>query len=589
LLAAYLGCTPTGGWDIWWHLQSGELALERLSTLPTDPFSHTFGGQPWGHKDLLADVLLFLGFDGLGFAWFALLKALVVAGIGLAVYGIGRRRGVSVTASALVAGLAVVAVEYRLVERPILFSLALFPLLVLLLYRLRDRAAAVSARELAGGLTPVVALLWIWAWLHREAIVGIGLFGLHVCGHWISRLTAPPGERPTARFLAAASLALGASMLLPLLSPSGWHFYESAFFAARSEALRAVISDWARIGPLELLRDFPATALLAVLALPGAMLAVTRSSRAPSGPNAVSLGQVAALVFFALMSLLDSVRWIPYLSLLGAVLVLEGLADERRLLGRVAVRVFGPRLALPLVLVLVLGAAALLNNRGLGLGPMPDRYPDGAVAFAREHGLSGKVANAFHLGGYLIWELWPETLVAIDGRNDVVYPPEFLLEAIESQRRAEVFERMREQDGASWVVAGNLPGQSTHTFLARDAGWMLVYWSEAAVIYARRRAHTPLARYELRHVDPSAVDKAIVHATRRALGSPEQLDEIGEEVHRMLTASPRGLRANTAAALYFHLRGPEYHSRRDELLARIESLFPEHPAVAELRRRIGGE
>ena len=81
-LTALFGLRPVAGWDIWWHLRTGEAAASLGSLLPTDPFSHTFAGQPWGHKDLGADLLLWaihglLGPPGLVFLR-ALLFALVV-------------------------------------------------------------------------------------------------------------------------------------------------------------------------------------------------------------------------------------------------------------------------------------------------------------------------------------------------------------------------------------------------------------------------------------------------------------------------------------------------------------------------------
>ena len=51
-------------------------------------------------------------------------------------------------------------------------------------------------------------------------------------------------------------------------------------------------------------------------------------------------------------------------------------------------------------------------------------YPVGAVNFMKKQGLSGKIATKFEWGEYLIWELYPRSLVAFDGRYETVYPPE---------------------------------------------------------------------------------------------------------------------------------------------------------------------
>ncbi len=48
----------------------------------------------------------------------------------------------------------------------------------------------------------------------------------------------------------------------------------------------------------------------------------------------------------------------------------------------------------------------------------------GAVNFINKQGLSGKILTTFEWGEYLIWELFPRSLVAFDGRYETVYPPE---------------------------------------------------------------------------------------------------------------------------------------------------------------------
>ena len=51
-------------------------------------------------------------------------------------------------------------------------------------------------------------------------------------------------------------------------------------------------------------------------------------------------------------------------------------------------------------------------------------YPVGAVNFMKRQGLSGKILTTFEWGQYLIWELYPPSLVAYDGREETVYLPE---------------------------------------------------------------------------------------------------------------------------------------------------------------------
>ncbi|PIU82799.1 MAG: hypothetical protein COS68_07445 [Elusimicrobia bacterium CG06_land_8_20_14_3_00_38_11] len=54
------------------------------------------------------------------------------------------------------------------------------------------------------------------------------------------------------------------------------------------------------------------------------------------------------------------------------------------------------------------------------------RFPANAVNFLKEKKLGGNIFNEFNWGEYLIWQLYPQCKVAIDGRYDTVYPVSFL-------------------------------------------------------------------------------------------------------------------------------------------------------------------
>jgi hypothetical protein len=51
------------------------------------------------------------------------------------------------------------------------------------------------------------------------------------------------------------------------------------------------------------------------------------------------------------------------------------------------------------------------------------KYPSGAADFLLAHHISAPMFNTYELGGYLIWRLWPQEKVFIDGRalNETVY------------------------------------------------------------------------------------------------------------------------------------------------------------------------
>ena len=280
-------------------------------------------------------------------------------------------------------------------------------------------------------------------------------------------------------------------------------------------------------------------------------------------------------------------RWVPSLAIIAAVLLLVD-----------AEHAVGPRLVWPerthvlsclLVATLLLTTVVLQHPFGHRLGLRPEFEPTGAMAFAREHRLGERMGNAFNLGGYPLWAGYPQQRVLVDGRNEQVYPAEFLLRVFESERDPRIFSALQSEQGFDWVVACNRPGQLSHAYLSRDPRWWLVYFSEAAVIYVRADRYPQLAALRFRLLDPIAPDVAVERALAEgAVGSP-QWRILESELARARAASPLGLRVLASSALFFHRSGPAFRAQRDQTFATLLGEHGGHPVLSELARRFESE
>jgi tetratricopeptide (TPR) repeat protein len=135
--------------------------------------------------------------------------------------------------------------------------------------------------------------------------------------------------------------------------------------------------------------------------------------------------------------------------------------------------------------VLLLGAAAQGN---LGVGLKASVYPVAATDFLKEHKLPGNLYNAYDWGGYLMWRLFPDTLVFVDGRSDSIEhfvassrienAWEGWSEALDAYRVNTIITRTCYYDTGEPL--------SLIDALVRHPGWSLVYRDEVAVIYVRR-------------------------------------------------------------------------------------------------------
>jgi hypothetical protein len=68
-------------------------------------------------------------------------------------------------------------------------------------------------------------------------------------------------------------------------------------------------------------------------------------------------------------------------------------------------------------LLLIGGGMAASWGNAFQLRAAEWRYPSGAADFLLTHHVAGPIFNTYEYGGYLIWRLWPEQRVFIDGRS----------------------------------------------------------------------------------------------------------------------------------------------------------------------------
>jgi hypothetical protein len=572
--------------DIFWHLRIGRAVLETHSTLPREVFSYSAAGKPWTYKDLVADLVLYVGFARFGYAWFVALKVAAVAAMALACRAIVRPRDRHPLVLLFCVGLLVDS--FWLVERPNLFSMVLFAGVLALVERARRFSARSSPEDIARALAPILVVDVLWSSLHAFAILGhlllLGFAATLVCAR-LARDTPLTrtlwGPRPSLPFVRGTVLCAFAGPILALANLSG-DLWRSVFLVAASAELRARILEWKRLGLIELAQAFPiATAVisLAVVALAARLVAAVRARDADAP---VSLAHAATLLALVAMTA-SSVRWLPYAAI-AAPLFLAMILGER--LSSHAVHVpRGASILLGIVLLVLLRIRQ--GEAPTAIGEDPDWSPRGAVRFASEHGLRGRVVNSMEFGGYLLFASWPDVRVLVDGRTgEEVYEPAFVVRCLLAEHDAQTFFAMR-NDEATWVFAVNRPDQVAYGFLAHDPKWSMVYWSDTAAVYVRRDAHAELESSAFRFVDPYDVPGSIAQTVVLAVNRGEKLDAVFAEVNRLLNASPDSIRANLALAALLGSLGAAGREDLEAVLARLLVLAHDSPGMQSFVRSIG--
>jgi hypothetical protein len=116
------------------------------------------------------------------------------------------------------------------------------------------------------------------------------------------------------------------------------------------------------------------------------------------------------------------------------------------------------------------------------------RFPNGAVAFLREHELRGKMLVFFDWGEMVIFHL-PECPPSIDGRLDTCYPPELIAAHWKFYNGEPFDQKVLNPDEADLaLLPATLAGAAA---LAKRPDWKPIYYDDTAVILARNPTRFP--------------------------------------------------------------------------------------------------
>ncbi|HEX7505759.1 MAG TPA: hypothetical protein VF550_03235 [Polyangia bacterium] len=246
-LTFLLGCFPMGDFDVWWHLRTGQLILERGEVPRTDWFTYTNATRPWIDLYWLFQVGLALLFRAGGASALVLLKATSGTAM-VALSLIARRRG-GKTWPIVVAWLpAVVMLTGRLCERPELFSLLFLAGFLTVLGRAGERPRWLW-------FLPMIQILWVNC--HGFFVLGPMVLAAYIAELLVDRHWPPATQvpRPPIKQLL---LATGTTLLACLVNP-----YGSKAVTLPLEQFHKLGSTGiyrANIGELKTIGDFIATA-----------------------------------------------------------------------------------------------------------------------------------------------------------------------------------------------------------------------------------------------------------------------------------------------------------------------------------------
>jgi hypothetical protein len=444
--------------DLWWHLQTAKDMVANRSIPHLDPYSFTKTGAEWVTHEWLSELLMYgvyrvAGLGGLVFLFSALVTI---------AFAIVYRR---CAGRPYVAGLAVLLAAFSSTSlfgiRAQMLTLLLASVFIALLSRFTREG---QTRNL-WWLPPLMIL---WVNLHAGFALGLGLMALYFVSLVLDRQwkLLPP--------LAVTGIAC--AIVVPL-NPNGFRMFLYPLQTLTSPSMAALIDEWSS-------PDFHQAMFLPLAALLFVTFAVL--AVAPRRPRAGELFVMVVTAFGALRS----ARHIPIFALVAAPIFAEHLSDLMSARGwdkglaRESPSTTGSLLLSLVILITPITLAILQFQRFVSnqQSYVSLRNPVAAVDFIQQQHLPGPIYNRYGWGGYLIYRLYPEYRVYVDGRADV-YGDEFLFEMVNTYDGRQGWRDPLDRYGVRTVLIS--PDVPLASLLRGDSDWQKAYEDNQAVIFTR--------------------------------------------------------------------------------------------------------
>lgn len=451
--------------DTYLHVTIGQRILELQSIPIADPFSHTMLGAPWIAHEWLADIILALTYQHLG--WYGL-HALTIAAAALTLAYILRfqldRKAPPIYAI-FFTSLAALSLLNHLLARPHVLT---WPLVVIWF------GGLLTANEKSQ--TPswwLILLLVLWANFHGSYILALAILPLLAID---TLLNSPKPERW--RLAKSWTLFFFIAVLASLITPYGWHSLEFSYNLLNQPEI-SKIDEWApanfrHVNALEIwIGILLSLGCLGLLKLPALRLIITLSL------------------------LYEALSHVRYVSIFGMLIpLLIAMPFQRQYLvfsakrphNRNCIDVFFERLAIPATHRMAVGTAVLLITCSYYISnavqPQPSKKytPDAAIRTAKTAGLANKpVFNDYPFGGFLIAQGIP---VFIDGRADM-YGPEFFksyFNAIDRNRLSQFLGFLSDHN-VEWTLLP--PNNYLVDYLSEQSDWKIIHADEQGVVHQR--------------------------------------------------------------------------------------------------------
>jgi hypothetical protein len=335
---------------------------------------------------------------------------------------------------------------------------------------------------------PLIMLLWVN--VHGGFAIGFMLMLAYLVGEAVNNITAHKDDPVVAwSRLKHLIIVMVISLAVVVINPHTWRMWLYPFQTVGISALRDFIQEW-QSPNFHLLYVQPFILMLLLI-----IAALARAGRRADWTDLALIAMWTAWALFAARNIaIFGLITTPILARYASEAWTRQWWDWGY--ERVPLTSLDKRFASPLMLRLnwiflgLIIVAALVKiiiplTPKANIEAEQDSLPYQAVEFIKNNHPAGPMFNSYNWGGYLIFKLWPEYPVYIDGRTDL-YNDAFIRRYIDVMVANDGWQQTLAEDGINLVFVET--NSTLAKFLRQNPAWIEIYRDETAIIFNRKES-----------------------------------------------------------------------------------------------------
>jgi hypothetical protein len=402
-------------YDLWWQMALGKYYLTHHTLIMDHSiFSWTPTDPTWIYNTCLGSIVIYLVYNFMGGFGLWTLQWLIFLGVFLSFYLFLRliRRRLDINSVAIIAAIGIVCSLSCSYYKPELFSVLLFCWTLFIFFCVK-----VTNRKFLLYLYPVMFVFWVN--LHGAFILTFGSFACFFIGEFLNRMFFPE-ESFTFKELAHLGAAIILSLIVTLLNPYGMDYLLSIYNAITSAAyditsknIQAYVSLWPYLKEINasFFRLGQAAWIMTIMMFFLCCLFLYELIKKKSCDFTLLI--VNIVLYWASMRATRASYLFPFSFFFSFFYLLHRL-KLKNIPGRATI------LSLLIFIFFFINISYFTfryntDNKWFGAG-LNNFVPAKEVSFLKKYRLEGPIFNDYVIGGYLIWDLYPDYKIFIDPR-----------------------------------------------------------------------------------------------------------------------------------------------------------------------------